>query len=416
MDTVLDPTLIAEPADVGLSADALRRVDETVSQLVDAREISGAVTMVARHGKVAHFSANGLADVRAATPMRRDTIFRIYSMTKPIGAVATMMLVERGRLELDAPVGDYLPDLRGLQVVVDPDAAALVLENARREMTVRDLLRHTSGLPGSAIYIAGSTALGDLYRAAGMDHLHECDLQELVRILGTVPLVYQPGTRWMYAISAEVTGRLVEVASGQRFDAFLTQNIFEPLQMVDTGFCVPPEKLGRFAAMHGPDGAGGVTTTLAPQGGSTHTAADNFRVMPKLLSNGGGLVSTASDFMRFCLLLTGKGQLGGVRLLKPETVEMMTANQLPDALIPIDKTPRERYDGLGFGLGFSVRVYETGWVPEAQVGEYGWIGGASTEFWISPREQLIALVLLQHIPFAKLSRAVKPHVYRAVVR
>ena len=319
---------------------------------------------------MAHLGTYGVADLDGGTPMREDTIFRIYSMTKAVGSAGVMVLVEEGQIDLDAPLSSYLTELADMQVVVDPaaDAASLRFEPAAREMTVRDALRHTSGLPGTSRYLASKSALGDLYRESGMDRLFEHDLKEIVQILGTVPLLYHPGARWQYSISADVLGRLIEVVAGVPFDQFLEERIFQPLGMVDTGFFVPPEQRHRLAALHGPGEDGRLRTILAPQGGSTYEHAGNFLVKPRFLSNGGGLVSTAADYLRFCLMLTGGGRLGEVRLLQPETVAEMTRNQLPDSLIPIDKAPAERYDGLGFGLGVSVRAYQTDWVPAAQVG------------------------------------------------
>jgi CubicO group peptidase (beta-lactamase class C family) len=409
-----DPSLLAAPEDMGISASVLEQIGPTVQQLIDDGQLAGAVTIVARRGKVVQFEAFGQTDIDTGQPTSRDTIFPIYSMTKAVGSVAALMLIEEGRLRLDAEIQEYLPELGGMQVALDPGADELTLVPAHREMTVRDVLRHTSGLPGANMYMAGKTKLADVYRAAGLDRLHECDLQEMVERLGTTPLVYQPGTGWQYSIAAEVTGRLIEVASGRRFDEFLAERILQPLEMVDTGFFVPVETHARLAAMHGPNDSGGVQKIGAPQSGTIRASMDTFKTPVKFLSNGGGLVSTAADYMRFCLLLDAGGALGSTRLLSPQSVERMTASQLPGELIPIDKMPRERYAGLGFGLGVSVRTEHTTALPAAEVGEYGWIGGASTEFWISPRDELITIVLAAHMPFAPLSWAVKRLVYAAV--
>ena len=239
--------------------------------------------------------------------------------------------------------------------------------------------------------------------------------KNLSRGLGTIPLLYQPGTKWHYSIAADVLGRLIEVASGQSFDQFLAERIFQPLEMVDTGFYVPSEKIDRLAGMYGPKPTGGLQTIDAPEGGTGHISKTSFIKKPRFLSAGGGLVSTASDFARFCLMLSCKGTLSGNRLLSAESVELMTRNHLPNHLIPLDKKPNDRYEGLGFGLGVSVRVQRTDWVPASQIGEYGWIGGTSTEFWISPRDQLVAITLAQHIPFSALSHTIKPLIYAAIV-
>ncbi len=408
--------LTAAPHDVGLSVEGLERITATAQKFIDDEKLAGAVTIVGRRGKVAHFEAYGMMDIEVGKPMQRDTIFRIYSMTKPTAAVGVMMLCEEGKLELDAPASNYMPEFSDMKVVVDPDADEVEGVDAEREMTVRDLLRHSSGLPGAALYMTNKSALGVLYREAGLHRLHEGNLQDMVEKLGTIPLLYQPGTKWHYSISADVLGRLIEIVSSQSFDVFLAERIFEPLGMEDTAFYVPADKIDRFSGMYGPSPDGGLQSVEAAAGGTGNYSATSFIELPKLLSAGGGLVSTASDFMRFCLMLSNKGTLAGKRLLKAESVELMTRNQLPEHLIPLDKKPDDRYSGLGFGLGVSVRVYQTDWVPASQIGEYGWIGGTSTEFWISPRDELVAITLAQHMPFSELSETVKPLVYEALER
>ena len=412
----LNSNLTATPREVGLSAKRLERISATAQQFINEEQLTGAVTIVARRGKVAHFEAYGMMDIEANKPMQKDTIFRIYSMTKPIAAAAVMMLCEEGKLQLDVPASVYLPELGGLKVAKDADAETLTLVEADQEMTIRDLMRHTAGLPGAARYMAGQTAVDKYYRKMGLHRLNACNLQEMVERLDKIPLLYQPGSKWHYSIAADVLGRLIEVASGQSFDVFLAEHIFQPLGMHDTGFYVPVEKLDRFAGMYGPKSEGGLQAIDAPEGGTGNVSETSFKQKPKFLSAGGGLVSTAADFARFCLMLSGKGALAGKRLMEAESVELMTRNHLPEHLIPLDKKPEARYAGLGFGLGVSVRVQQTDWIPASQVGEYGWIGGTSTEFWISPRNELVAITLAQHIPFSELSEKVKPLAYAAILK
>jgi CubicO group peptidase (beta-lactamase class C family) len=399
----------ADPGSVGLSAENLQRISPTIQKFIDEKKIAGAVAIVARRGRAVHFEAYGMRHREVRAPMQTDTIFRIYSMTKPVAAVAAMMLYEEGSLSLNAPVSDYLPELGGLKVAVDPDAEELVLVDPIRDMSVFDLFRHTSGLPGSSRYLGEKFPIEVLYREAGLQRLSECNLQEVVERLGTVPLLYQPGTRWHYSIAADVLGRLIEVISGLAFDKFLAERIFQPLHMKDTGFYVPPEKIDRFARMYGPAPNGGLETIDAAEGGSGNISETSFVTQPKFLSGGGGLVSTAADFMRFCLMLSGNGCLDEVRLLKAETVEMMTRNQLPEALLPIDRKP----EGRGFGLGFAVRVRKLDTNP-SPVGEYEWYGGAGTEFWISPSDALAVVVLSQQLPMQQLGRALRPVIYAAI--
>ena len=412
----LNSNLTATPHEVGLSAERLECISAITQRFIDEEQLAGAITVVARRGKIAYFEAYGMMDIAANKPMQKDTIFRIYSMTKPIAAVAVMMLCEEGRLQLDVPASVYLPELGELKVAKNADAEVLTLVEAEREMTVRDLLRHTAGLPGAARYMAGQTAVDKSYRKVGLHRLHECNLQEMVERLGKIPLLYQPGSKWHYSIAADVLGRLIEVASGQSFDVFLNERIFQPLGMRDTGFYVPKEKIDRFAGMYGPKPNGGLQVVDAPEGGTGNISKTSFIRKPKFLSAGGGLVSTAADFTQFCLMLSGGGTLAGKRLMKAESVELMTRNHLPEHLIPLDKKPEARYAGLGFGLGVSVRVQQTDWIPASQVGEYGWIGGTSTEFWISPKDELVAITLAQHIPFSELSEKIKPLVYAAILK
>ena len=407
-------SLTAAPHEVGLSAQGLKRITQAAQQFIDDQQLAGAITIVARRGKVAHFETYGVMDLEAQRPMQKDAIFRIYSMTKPVAAVGVMMLFEEGKVELDAPAADYMPEFDGMKAVVEPDGDEVALVDADRDMTVRDLMRHTSGLPGANRYLAGQTAVDMLYREKQLDRFEECDLQEMVERLGASPLLYQPGSKWHYSIAADVLGRLIEVVSGRRFDQFLAERIFQPLDMVDTDFYVPADKLDRLVGMFGPRPEGGLQVIDAPQGGTGVYSATAFTARPKFLSAGGGLVSTAVDFTRFCLMLSNKGELAEKRLLKTESVEEMTRNQLSAHLVPLDKKPVERYGGLGFGLGVSVRVEQTNWIPASQVGEYGWIGGTSTEFWISPRDELVSITLPQHLPFSTLSQVVKPLTYAAI--
>lgn len=255
------PFQTSAPQYLGFAPALNDRLDSAVQSFIDAQQLAGAVIIVARRGAVAYFEARGRRDVEADAPMSKDTIFRIYSMTKAVGSVAAMMLCEEGKLQLDAPVSDYLLELQEMQVASNPAAGERTPVAAKRRMTVRDLLRHTSGLPGNV-------AVDTLYREAGLPPLSECDLREIVAHLNRVQLLFHPGTQWYYSIAADIVGRLVEVASGRLFDEFLAERIFQPLGMEDTGFHVPADKLDRFAAVYGPHPTGGLQTIDAPQGGT----------------------------------------------------------------------------------------------------------------------------------------------------
>ena len=391
----------AKPEDVGLSAEKLARVGPAVQTLVDEQKVAGAITIVARRGKVVYFEPVGKRDIDSGEPMERDTILRFYSMSKPITSVGVMMLVDDGKIKLDDPIAKYLPEFKGVRTFVRANGDGFETESPKREPTVRDLLRHTGGLTYG---IFGNTPVDEAYRKAGI--LAPTDtLSDLTKKLGGLPLQYQPGTSWIYSVSTDVLGRIVEVASGKSLDEFFAERIFQPLDMKDTGFFVPPDKLNRFAATHGmADGKLRVTDAAA---------TSNFRNRPKLLSGGGGLVSTGRDYTRFCQMIASGGELHGKRLLRTEAVHEMTKNQLPDEAFPIAFGPIQR-PGVGFGLGFSVQANRDPLSP-SRVGEFGWGGAASTHFWISPKDELVVIALQQFMPFStRLEQTIKPLVYEAI--
>ncbi len=391
----------AKPEDVGMSAAQLARIGPAVAALMEKNQLAGAITMVARHGKVVYFEAFGKSDVASGQPMQRDAIMRFYSMTKPITSVAAMLLVEEGKVGLDEPLAKYLPEFKGVQVLVKTDSEGFVTEPAKQAPTVRDLLRHTAGLTYGFL---GNTPVDQAYNKAGVLSADNT-LADLTRKVSALPLLYQPGTKWNYSVSADVLARLVEVVSGKSFDAFLTERIFQPLDLHDTGFYVPGDKQARLAAVHTVE-RGQLKVLAQP-------LTTNYFQPPKLLSGGGGLVSTARDYMRFCQMLSGGGQLNGQRLLRPETVQAMTTNQLPPSAMPISFGIIPML-GAGFGLGFSVQV-ESSWPSAAQVGEYGWSGLASTSFWISPKDDLVVILLQQYLPYSiQLDQTIKPIVYHAI--
>jgi CubicO group peptidase (beta-lactamase class C family) len=390
----------AKPEEVGLSAGKLDRVRSLVQDAVDRRQTAGAVVLVARRGKVAYLESIGEMDAKAGKAMRPDALFRIHSLTKPITTAAALVLYEEGKLRLDDPVSKYLPQLKGLRVHAGEGREPVP---ARREMTVRDLMRHTSGLtygtpdgsPVDKLYIANKVGdPGD-------------SLADLVGKLGRLPLLCQPGTRFHYSVSTDVLGRLIEVASGTPLDEFLRDRVFVPLDMHDTGFTVPDGKRGRFASLHRRGGKGALEVVDAP-------ATGRYRVRPKYLSGGGGLVSTARDYARFCQMLLNGGELQGARLLRRETVREMTTNQLPPEALPMT-LGGFRQPGLGFGLGVSVRMDTEASRPGPASGEYSWSGAASTYFWVAPRSEMFVVVLQQVVPFdVGLQLALRPAVYGAV--
>lgn len=391
---------VVKPGTVGLSAEKLSGIEDVVERAIDEQRTAGAVVLVLRKGKVAHFSAHGQQEIGKQRPMQRETIFRIYSMTKPITTVAAMMLWEQGRFDLDDPVAKFLPEFRDVKVHAG-DGDTLNLVPCDRPMTVRDLMRHTSGLT----YGGGKGPVARAYSEANLRG-RGLTLKEFTGELARLPLMYQPGTRFEYGYSTDVLGRLVEVWSGQSLDEFFAKRIFAPLEMSDTGFVVPDAKLDRFAANYGPAPAGGLKVIDDPE-------TSRYRRQPAMFSGGGGLVSTARDYGRFMQMILGGGELDGRRLLKRETIELMTTNHIPEEALPIVQGfPRL---GWGFGLGWSVRVGEGAEEDPAPIGECRWGGAASTHFWFSPKSELAVVVMQQHRPFIRiLESGIKPIVYAAI--
>ena len=391
----------APPEEVGISSAKLEHAKAAIKDMVDKKQTAGVVALVARRGKVVALDATGMMDIEAGKPMQTDTIFRIYSMSKPITTVAAAILWEEGRFQLDDPVSKYLPEFKHLHVFAANRRNPLPL---KREVTIRDLMRHTSGLTYG---LFSETGVDKIYREKKVLD-RGSSLAEMVAKLGNIPLLYQPGTHFHYSVSTDVLGRLVEVVSGKTLDDFFQERIFTPLDMKDTAFFVPEDKVARFAANYGPDPKGGLKVIEA-------TATSPFRSKPKLLSGGGGLCSTARDYARFCQMLLNGGVLDGTRLLHKETVQQMTSNQLPAEAMPISLGPLKR-QGVGFGLGFSVCVAKTADPGSAVVGEYGWGGAASTHFWISPHDEMFVVLLQQYMPFTlRLETTLKPIIYDAIV-
>jgi len=385
---------IVPPESVGLASEGLRRLDQHLaSRYIEPGKIAGALTLVARRGEIAWLSPLGLMDRERKQPMRADTIFRIYSMTKPITSVALMMLHERGGFALADPVHRYLPAWEHLRVHRYGRYPSFVTEPAARPMTIRDLLTHMSGL---SYQIMERGPVDEAYRQLGIGG-PAGTLRDMVETLATLPLEFSPGTRWSYSVATDVLGYLVEILSGQRFDEYLRTQIFEPLGMIDTGFTVPADKIGRFAANY-------VRLPGSTEATLMDDPADSPYTRPKtLLSGGGGLVSTAADYLRFAEMLRRGGELDGKRLLGPRTVAYMTRNHLPDgrdlaSLAPPGSFSETRYEGIGFGLGVHVIVDPVRVQVPVSAGEYGWGGLASTAFWVDPTEDLVVVFLTQLVP------------------
>jgi CubicO group peptidase (beta-lactamase class C family) len=371
----------ATPSSVGMSAERLAKLDAQMKTFVDDGRLAGAVTMVSRHGKVVEFDANGKRDIAANAPMQKDSIFRIYSMTKPITGVAMMMLFEEGKWQLNDPVSKYIPEFTNLKVYGTDASNNVVMKDQTHPVTMRELMSHTGGFTYG---IFSNTPVDKLQREANVLDIN-ITLDEFIKRVAKVPLNTQPGTEWHYSISVDIQGYIVQKLSGMSFEEFLEKRIFKPLAMSDTGFYVPKEKLGRLAEFYGYDNAGKLIV-IGPKDGLNH----DFSAKPTFPSGGGGLVSTASDYMRFCQMLLNGGELDGVRLLSPKTVELMHSNMLAPGLTVF---------GLNAGFGLDFAIYTD---PVAAGGYYGkdtfwWGGAAGTWFWIDPVNDLIVIGMIQQV-------------------
>ena len=399
-----------KPEEVGLSSERLERVTTWMAEHVDAGRLPGALTAVVRHDKLVSLQTYGQRDVENAKPVEADTIFRFYSMTKPITTVAAMMLYEQGRFQLDDAVAKFIPALGGLEVFVSGDENRFETEATHRDMTIRDLMTHTSGLTYGFLEEGPVDAL---YRANGVDFGEGgVPLKEVVARLGEMPLLCQPGSQWNYSVATDVLGHLVEVLSGQALDEYFAEHILGPLGMVDTAFHVPEAKVDRFAANYARAKDGGVRVIDAVEGSRFTKPAVTF-------SGGGGLVSTAADYIRFCRMIARKGELDGVRLLGRKTVEYMTINHLPGDLSEMGQATfaETSYDGIGFGLGFSVMLDPAKAQIVGSPGEHAWGGAASTAFWIDPVEDMFVIFLTQLMPSSAfpLRRELKALTYQAII-
>ena len=399
----VQPLPAASPESVGLSAERLQRIGGWLKGEVDAKRIPGAVVMVARNGQVAYVDVVGQQDAATGAPMARDSIFRIYSMTKPIVSVAAMMLVEEGKLLLEAPVARYIPSFANAKVGIEKTDASgqkiLELVPQQRPMTVQDLMRHTSGLTYGFF---GDSLVKKAYVASGVGLSGDFTTAEFAEKLAALPLHYQPGSTWDYSYSTDVLGRVLEVATGESLSSLLQRRLFTPLGMRDTSFYVPePARQARIAEPLADDRTIGVGAMIG-----------NPRQVDKFESGGGGLVSTIDDYARFAQMLANGGALDGRRYLSAPTLAYMTADQLG----PIARTPLY-LPGLGysFGLGFAVRT-DAGLAPYVSpVGEFNWGGAGGTYFWVDPKNRMFVVFMMQspkqRVPYRSVLRNM---VYAAV--
>ena len=371
---------------------AKQRIDSTLRHFVDAKLVAGASALVWEKGSEAHFNAVGYADREAQRPMSRDGIVQIFSMTKPVTGVALMTLWEQGKFQLDDPVARYAPELANLKVYAGKDAnGAPILEAPRRAMTIRDLTRHTSGFAAGG----GDPGVGPLYAAADPMNRRNT-LAQFAQKLGTVPLMFHPGEKWSYGISVDVQAFLVERISGQRYEDYVTEHVLAPLRMRETRYLIPASDTNRLMKMYQLNDAN-VLNRVADAG------ALAFNTNRQALTPGGyGLTSTLDDYMRFARMLLNGGELDGVRVLKAETVRMMSTNQLSETVTDRSFLPSKGQ--VGFGIDFAVRVRQPKDAAENNgvVGEFFWDGLASTLFWVDPVNQVTAVLFTQMLPFDRV--------------
>ena len=411
-DTSETSMIIHNPEDFGVDSYRLERLNELMASYVDEGKLAGTLTVLSRRGSIVHAKATGMANVEASVPMEMENIFRIYSMTKPITTVAAMILLERGLFHLNTPVSEFFPAFKRMGVFSAGTVDDYTTVKAEREMTVADLMKHTSGLTYAFL---ASNVVDDLYKKNNIDFVGNSmgDKEAVLKTVAEQPLVFSPGSAWNYSISTDVLGCVIEQITGQSLGEFLRKEIFEPLHMEDTDFHVPESKISRVASMYGSHLAGNMIPGFKgmPAGKKMKRLNDPDNPtesrMPTLQSGGGGLYSTAMDYMKFLHMLLNKGRAGRHCILSPKTIDYMTCNHLPTTMaefLPknLDITPRVQEGiakpGYGFGLGFAVRVDNIQAQNIGSLGEYYWGGAASTAFFVDPHEQLSFVLMTQLLP------------------
>jgi CubicO group peptidase (beta-lactamase class C family) len=400
----------AVPEEVGLSALKLKHLERTMQHYIENGQLAGVVTLVARHGRIAHFKAYGKMSLETGIPMQKDTLFRLYSMTKPITSIALLKLFEKGVFQLKDHVEWHIPSFKDIKVFdgVDGDGKMKVVDQ-KRKVTVYDMFRHTSGLTYG---VFSNSPIDIAYREAQLWYFKE-PLESFIQKLAQIPLLYQPGTVWHYGYSHDVLAYLVETFSGMRFDKYLQKEIFEPLGMTDTSFGVADDKLTRYSTCYGPPGENST--------GEKMVAIDKpdkseYLLGAKFQAGGVGLVSTAADYYRFAQMLLNKGEYNGKRILGRKTVELFSANHLPPDLMPIRIGPMPM-DGVGFGLGVSVVTNSAATANLGSVGQYGWSGYANTTFIIDPVEDMVSILMAQFLPTkGAVFERFKTLVYQSIIQ
>lgn len=405
--------LAGKPESVGFSSERLARLHAAIQQEIEQKKtMAGAVTLLARHGKVVDLQAYGKKDLASGTPMATDTIFRVFSMTKPVTGVAMMILYEEGKWRPGDPISQYIPEFAHLKVFKGVDAnGKTIVEDPVHPPTMQELMTHTAGFTYG---LFGDGPVDKAYQSAGV--MSSKSLQEMINKLANIPLLYQPGTKWVYSVSMDVQGYIVEKLSGQSLPDFMHDHVFAPLKMKDTGFYVSKEKWGRFATLYGEDSSGALLAT-AP--GSSLGLGD-YRSQPAMPSGGGGMVSTAQDYARFAQMLLNGGELDGVRILSPAAVQLMTSNHLAPNLMTGEFSIGPETIRPGMGWGYDCSVFTDPPLANEIVGKgtFFWLGAADTWFWVDPANDLIFVGMTQHMIGPKqpnVEQISRPTVYQALV-
>jgi CubicO group peptidase (beta-lactamase class C family) len=402
---------VSKPETLGFSSERLERLHAAIQEQVDQKHLAGVVTLLSRHEKVVEFRTYGKKDLATNTPMTKDTIFRIFSMTKPITGVAMMMLYEEGKWKPSDPVSKFIPEFAHLKVFkgIDSDGK-VILEEPVHPPTMHELMTHTAGFTYG---LFGNTPVDKMYQA---EHVGlSKSLQEMITKLSNLPLLYQPGSRWVYSVSMDIQGYIIEKLSGQSLPDFMQKRIFGPLGMKDTGFSVPKEKWNRFATVYKQDEKGELVETNAAELGVDYTA-------PTLPSGGGGLVSTAQDYLRFAQMLLNAGELDGVRILAPSTVQLMTANHLAPSLMTGEFRIGPEVIRPGKGYGYDLGVFSEPLQADEMVGKgtFFWNGAADTWFWVDPSNDLIFIGMTQWMlgptDYLWMQFLSRPLVYQALLK
>ena len=406
--------VFVKPESVGFSSERLERLHAVIQQEIDKKKtMAGAVTQLARHGRVIDFKAYGKKDLASGSPMTTDTIFRVFSMTKVVTGVAMMILYEQGKWNPQDPISKYIPEFAHLKVYKGVESNGnMLVEDPAHPPTMHELMTHTAGFTYG---LFGNGPVDKAYQSQGV--MASKNLQEMIDKLAKIPLLYQPGAKWVYSVSMDIQGYIIEKLSGQSLPDFMRDHIFVPLKMKDSGFYVPKEKWDRFATLYGEDASG----ALAPVMAGSNVGLGDYKSQPTMPSGGGGMVSTAQDYMRFAQMLLNGGELDGVRILAPATVQLMSSNHLAPSLMSGEFSIGPETIRPGMGWGYDCAVFTDPATADEIVGKgtFFWLGAADTWFWIDPANDIVFVGMTQHMigpNQPNVEQITRPTVYQALVK